>query len=424
MKPIHHVVWMGGKRHANAFKLFNKFSNYFRIKETFCIFVRIYDCMKLTLKIKLLPTDEQANLLLNTMKEANHICNAISDVAWGKRIFNNFKLHHEVYHKYRAIYNLSSQVLVRCIAKVTDAYKLDKKTKREFRPLGGISYDSRIMTYKPNDIVSLWVIGGRTKIPFVCHNRNYLPYMKGEADLVYKSGKFYLFQTVDIPEESMEDIEVFIGVDFGQTDIAVLSDATNYSSEQLKKVRKKYTKTRASVQSKGTKGAKKLLKRLSGRERRFVSINNHTISKQIVTKAKTENKGIAIEDLSKIRFTAKPKSKAQKTELNRWSFHQLRQFLEYKSLLNGVKLVVIPPAYTSQTCSLCQHIGTKENSFRKGKKFTCTNCGNVADADVNAAHNIATWGVAINTPEKSTMFCSLHSLLGLKPIPLLCVGSL
>ena len=47
--------------------------------------------MKLTLKIKLLPTDEQSNLLLETMKEANAVCNAISDVAWQDKIFNNFK---------------------------------------------------------------------------------------------------------------------------------------------------------------------------------------------------------------------------------------------------------------------------------------------------------------------------------------------
>lgn len=170
--------------------------------------------MKLTLKIKLLPTDEQANLLLDTMKEANTVCNAISEMAWGKRIFNNFKLHHEVYHSYKATFKLSSQILVRCIAKVADSYKLDNKTKREFRPLGSIGYDSRIMTYKPNDIVSLWAIGGRIKVPFVCHNRNYLPYIKGEADLVYKKGKFYLFQTVDVPEEDIQDVEEFIGVDF------------------------------------------------------------------------------------------------------------------------------------------------------------------------------------------------------------------
>ena len=170
--------------------------------------------MKLTLKIKLLPTDEQANLLLETMKEASAVCNAISEVAWEKRIFNNFKLHHEIYHAFKAAFNLSSQIIVRCIAKVADAYKLDKKTKREFRPLGSIGYDSRIMTYKPNDIVSLWAVGGRIKIPFVCHNRNYLPYIKGEADLVYKKGKFYLFQTVDVPEEDIKDIEEFIKHNF------------------------------------------------------------------------------------------------------------------------------------------------------------------------------------------------------------------
>lgn len=93
--------------------------------------------MKLTLKIKLLPTTEQADLLLETIRETNTVCNAISDVAWSKRIFNNFKLHHEVYHPYRATFKLSSQCLIRAIAKVADAYKLDKKTIRTFRPLGG-----------------------------------------------------------------------------------------------------------------------------------------------------------------------------------------------------------------------------------------------------------------------------------------------
>lgn len=364
--------------------------------------------MKLALKIKLLPTNEQAKSLLQTIKEANACCDDISDIAWKGKIFNQFKIHKEVYHPFKSKFNLSSQVLVRCISKVCDAYKIDKKTKRNFKPLGSITYDSRILTYKPGNVVSIWVIGGRVKIPFVCHNPKYLPYIKGEADLVFNKGKYYLFQTVDIPDEEIKDVEEFIGVDFGQTDIAVLSDGTNYNSEQLKKIRKKYSKVRASVQSKGTKGAKKLLKRLSGRERRFVSIKNHTISKQIVAKAKKQGKGIAIEDLSNIRKTANSKSKTQKTELNRWSFYQLRQYLTYKSLLNGVKLIAIPPAYTSQTCNVCQHIGTKENPFRKGKKFTCTNCGYVGDADVNAAHNIAAWGVAVNTPERNNMFCSLH----------------
>ena len=373
--------------------------------------------MKLTLQIKLLPTQEQCTSLKNTLKEANTACNEISDTAFTKKIYNQYKLHHETYHRVKNSFNLSAQMVVRCISKVADAYKLDRKVKREFRILGAITYDARILSYTKNG-VSLWSVDGRLKgVKFVCHNRNYLPYIKGEADLVYKKGKFYLFQTVEVPEEDIKDVESFIGCDFGQVDVCTLSDGTNFNSEQLKKIRKKYSKVRASVQSKGTKGGKKLLKRLGGRERRFVTISNHTISKQIVAKAKEENKGIAIEDLSKIRFTAKPKSKAQKTELNRWSFYQLRQFLTYKAFLNGVKLAVIPPAYTSQTCSVCLHIGK-----RVSKKFTCENCGNVSDADENAAKNISAWGCVVNQPERESMlYCTVHHLIS-KAQPSLVVG--
>lgn len=372
--------------------------------------------MKLTLQVKLLPTQEQFTSLKNTLIEANTACNEISDTAFTKKIYNQYKLHHETYHRVKSSFNLSAQMVVRCISKVCDAYKLDKKVKREFRPLGAITYDARILSYVKEGI-SLWTVGGRLKVPFVCHNQKYIPYIKGEADLVLKKGKFYIFQTVEVPEEYVKDIESFIGCDFGQTDICTLSDGTNFNSEQLKKIRKKYSKVRASVQSKGTKGSKKLLKRLSGRERKFVTISNHTISKQIVAKAKAENKGVAIEDLSKIRFTAKPKSKAQKTELNRWSFYQLRQFLTYKALLNGVKLAVIPPAYTSQTCSNCLHIGK-----RVAKKFTCENCGNISDADHNAAKNISAWGNVVNLPEReSLLYCTVHHLIS-KAQPSLVVG--
>ena len=378
--------------------------------------------MKLTLKIKLLPTDKQTDLLLDTIREANVVCNAISEVAWSKRIFNNFKLHHEVYYTYKSTFRLSSQMLVRSVAKVADAYKLDKKTKRTFRPLGGIDYDARIMTYKPGNIVSLWCIGGRQKINFICHNPAYLPYIKGEANLVYKKGKFYLFQTVDVPEQDVEDIEEFIGVDFGLNDIIVTSDGVKHSADWINQYREKRQKVRSSIQSKGTRNSRKLLKRLSGKERTTAAIINHTIAKNLVNSAKEQGKGIAIENLKNIRFTSKRRNKKFKTKLGRWSFGQLRSFLEYKALLNGVKLVTVEPRYTSQTCYSCFHIGEREN-----KVFKCTNhkCEvDVIDADFNASQNIALLGISVNNPEKSTMYCSLHSLSDLSPNAFRLKGSL
>lgn len=374
--------------------------------------------MKLTLKIKLLPTKEQANLLLDTMKEANTACDAISEIAWQKRMFNNFKLQREIYHPFKASFKLSSQVLIRCIAKVADSYKLDKKVKRIFNPLGGISYDSRILTYKSDNIVSLWCIGGRQKINFICHNTKYIPYIKGEAVLVFKKGKFYLFQSVEVPEEDVIDVEEFIGVDFGLTDIAVTSDGIKHSADKLNKYREHRQKVRSSLQSKGTTGAKRLLKRLSGKERTHATIVNHTIAKTIILSAKERSMGVAIEDLTNIRFTSKRRNKKFRTKLGKWSFYQLRKYIEYKGKLNGVPIVVVDPRYTSQTCNVCKHIGKRTN-----KHFKCCNCGNNMDADVNAAINIATLAVAVNQPEKSNMYsCSVHYLdLDLKPDPSLCV---
>lgn len=359
--------------------------------------------MKLTLQIKLLPDTKQANALKDTLKECNAACNEISGRCFEKKILCQYRIHHEVYYSVKSFFNLSSQMVVRCISKVADSYKLDKKVQRIFKPLGSIAYDSRVLTYKQDGEISLWTTKGRLKIKFVYHNPKYLPYIKGEADMVFKKGKFYLFQTCEIPEEDIKDVEEFIGVDLGQTAIANLSDGSNYNSEQLKKIRKRYSKVRASIQSKGTCNSRKLLKRLSGRERRFVSITNHTIAKQIVEKAKAECKGIAIEDLRGIRKTANPKNKSQKTELNRWSFYQLRQYLSYKAMLNGVPLVVIPPAYTSQTCNQCMRIG-----IRNGKHFRCEYCGNVSDADHNAAKNISAWGCVVNQPEKSALCCAFN----------------
>ena len=359
--------------------------------------------MKLVLKIKILPTDEQRMLLIHTMEEANKACDYISDVAWKNKVFGQFKIHYLCYDDVRQKFNLSAQMVVRCISKVADAYKLDHKKKREFRIHGSICYDSRILSYK-KDKVSIWTIGKRQRIPFVCHNKDYIPFIKGEADLAFKKGNFFLYQTIDIPEPEVRKPETVVGLDFGLTDIVCTSEGKTYSSDTLNEYREKRFKIRGSIQSKGTRGCKKLLKRLSGKEKTTVTIINHTISKQIVSDAKERNVGLAIENLSKIRQNSKRRNKAFRRKLGRWSFCQLRAFIKYKCSLLGVQLVVVEPAYTSQTCSHCHHLG-----IRNGKSFKCTNCGNDMDADINAARNIALLGVVVNQPEKSDMYsCSLH----------------
>jgi transposase len=47
----------------------------------------------------------------------------------------------------------------------------------------------------------------------------------------------------------------------------------------------------------------------------------------------------------------------------------------------------VPPAYTSQRCSACGHVDRESRESQA--RFRCTACGYAANADVNAARNIA-----------------------------------
>ncbi len=362
--------------------------------------------MKLTLKLKLLPTIEQEALLLATIQEANAACNVISERAWSEKIFGQFKLHSESYYVVKNSFSLSSQMVVRCIAKVANSYKLDKKTKRMFRPLGSVAYDSRILSYNlTKKQASVCLIGGRQKIAFTCYNPAYLPYIQGEADLCYIRDKFYLLQTIDIPSEKEQSAEEFLGVDMGITDIATLSTGRTFASKELNTYKIKRQKVRSSLQSKGTKGSKKLLKRLSGKEKRTQNLINHTIAKQIVTTAKEQHKGIAIENLKGIRKSLGKFSKKQRGLYHKWAFYDLRCKIEYKARLQGIPVVVVDPRYSSKTCSGCRHMGN-----RVSKSFNCVNCGLETDADFNAALNLSAMGASIVRPENSTLYCSYPAL--------------
>lgn len=358
--------------------------------------------MNLTLQIKLLPNDMQIKSLTETIKQANAACNEISEIAWKERVFNQFKLHHLCYRAIKETFHLTAQVVIRCLSKVSDSYKSDKRTKRMFKPLGAITYDRRILSYS-KDRVSIWSIDGRLKIPFVCFRPDWLPFIKGEADLVTRKGKFFLLQCVEFPEEQIKDMEDFLGVDFGLVNIATLSTGEKMSGKEIENYRIERQKVRSSLQSKCTKNSKKVLKRLSGRERRTASIVNHTIAKKIVHKAVEEDKGIALENLKGIRKSANDKGKNFRSRIGRWNFFDLRNKIEYKARLAGIPVIFIEPRYTSQMCSRCFHIGN-----RRGEKFSCSHCGYSDHADLNAAKNIRLVGLSVNQPEKpSNLFCSL-----------------
>jgi IS605 OrfB family transposase len=360
--------------------------------------------MKLTAKIKLQPTPDQAQTLLETIKQANAAADYISQVAWDSQTFTQYRLHHLVYYEVKERFGLTAQVVVRAISKVVDAYKLDKDTQRTFKPHGGIAYDDRILRYYPDQQeVSIWTIAGRMKIPFVAgpNQLELLKYRKGESDLVYIRGHWFLLATCEIETpDQISDIEGVLGIDLGIVQIATDSEGNQYSGSEVLSVRKRRRRQRKRLQKKGTKSAKRRLRKLSGKEARFSTHQNHVISKQIVKTAVDTNQAIALEDLKGIRLRARFR-KPQRIDLHSWAFAQLGSFIVYKAALAGVPVVFVDPAYTSQTCSACGYIDKKNRTSQSN--FSCRSCGHADHADRNAAMNISVrgWGV-INHPHGST----------------------
>ena len=344
--------------------------------------------MKLTSVVKLVLTPAEKQALRHTLETANAACNAISEVAWENKVFGRYALQKLVYHSTKEQFGLSAQIVLLCVAKVADAYKLDKKTKRTFKPLGAIAYDDRILSWKTQlQVVSIWSMAGRLKVSYVCgpRQRELLETRQGESDLFVRKGEFYLAATCNVDEPDPQDFSDVLGVDLGIKNIATTSDGKKFAGGQVNGLRARHRRLRGKLQSKGTKSAKRLLKNRKRKESLFAKDVNHCISKEIVQTAKGTNRAIALEDLQGIR-TRTTVRKAQRAEHAAWSFFQLRSFIEYKAKMEGVTVIPVDPAYTSQTCTVCGCISKKNRKTQA--EFLCVQCGFSGHADIVAAENI------------------------------------
>ena len=355
--------------------------------------------MKLTMRLKLQPTLEQSDALLETMKAFNAACNHISQIAFLSKTYGKYDLQKTCYYHIRETFKLSAQMAVRVIGRVTETYKRDRKKQHVFRPDAAMVLDNRLLSYKSLDRASILTLGGRVTIPFILggYGGERLSLIKGEADLIYRDGQFFLLQTVDLPEPPTINPDDFLGLDLGIVNIVSDSDGERHAGNAVNNVRHRAQHLRRKLQKTGTRPAKRLLKMRRRKETRFARDVNHCISKQLVNKAKDTGRGIALEDLKGIRdrITAR---KPQRYRLHSWSFFQLRSFIAYKAKLAGVTVVAVDPRNTSRTCTSCGYVDKRNRPAQS--LFLCVSCGFAGHADTIAAENIRR--AAINQPNVDT----------------------
>ena len=222
----------------------------------------------------------------------------------------------------------------------------------------------------------------------------------GTAKLVKLNGEWYLHipatKTIEAELNETQPKHV-VGIDRGLRFITTAYDeqgkTTFFSGKEMAKKRKKFNKVRVELQAKGTKSAKRKLKKLSGRENRWMSDVNHQISKTLV---QTYGEGtlFVIEDLTGVSFEEQNlrRTKEGRNELRSWTFYQLEQFLTYKALENGSKVLKVSAKYTSQRCPKCGRIH-KPNRKHETHEYICDCCGYRSNDDRVGAMNIYTLGI-------------------------------
>jgi IS605 OrfB family transposase len=347
--------------------------------------------MKKTIKIKLITNEEQHNSLLATMNMFSFVCNDISNIAFKNQEFRKYHVHKLVYHEIKDKFkNCSSQLIVRAIDVVCNTYKIKRsKFPNKFNKLSSVVYDDRVLTFKET-YVNIWTINGRTKISTYIHNKEIFQLRKGQTDLAYHNGNFYLCCVIDIPNKDKFVPKDVIGVDLGIKQLATTSDNVSYSGEIVENKRQKYSSHRHRLQKKNTRNAKRRIKQIGNKEARFRKDVNHCISKKIVEKAKGTNCAISLENLKGInnRTTVR---KSQKNQRMSWSFYQLKTFINYKAEELGITVIEVNPKNTSRTCNKCKYCDKKNR--KNQSDFQCLKCGYVENADINASLNIRELGL-------------------------------
>lgn len=205
-----------------------------------------------------------------------------------------------------------------------------------------------------------------------------------------------LAHEIEIPDPKAEGC--IVGVDMGIKRMLVATNSANarpffFHGGELNHRRSCIRRTRAAVQSVGTKSSRRLLRRMSGNEAAVTAHLLHAGSKALVSYAvEVRARKIVVEDLSNLRDGSLSKGKDLRSKVHRWPYADMRFKIAYKAAAVGIELEAVSPRNTSRGCSACGHVSA---SNRKGLRFRCQKCDHEDDADLQASKNIRARSVSI-----------------------------
>jgi len=361
-----------------------------------------------TIRIQLDPSPAQAVTLAETSRQFTVVFNAVCAYGWQQNEKNGLELHRALYYPLKADYpDLVSDLHVQARVKATEALKSALALRRKYareqidRKVSvpqSVACPPRynLHTYRvdwESQTVRMSLVGGRQTIPFRVQDyaAKYVGHPVDTADLIEKDGVWWLHVVVTVPAPDVAPTDQVIGVDLGVNRPAVTSNNRFLGQRRWKAIEGRYFKLIRALQKKGSRSAKRQLRKTKRRRARFRKDADHVLSKQIVQAAE-RGSTIVLENLKDICKRTKQgkrtaKQRQAKRRMHAWPFASLKAKIEYKAEERGCTVVAVDPRHTSQTCSCCGH--TARTNRRSQSIFKCRQCGYYLNADLNAARNIA-----------------------------------
>src|SRR6266508_1420250 len=295
--------------------------------------------MQRTIRIHLEPSPAQADALAETSRQFTAVFNAVCAYGWQQNEKNGIELHRALYYPLKADYPaLVSDLHVQARVKATEAVKSALALRRNYerehadKKVGQPRSDAcppryNLHTYRvdwESRTVRMSLVGGRQTIRFHIpdYSAKYAGYPTDTADLVERDGRWWLHVVVTVLAPDVAPSDQVIGIDLGITRPAVTSNNRFLGKKRWKAVEGQLFHLKRALQKKGTRSAKRHLKRVRHRQRCFRHDCDHVLSKQIVQSVEPGGT-IVLENLKDIRKRMKAKRRTTtKRRMHSWAFAQ------------------------------------------------------------------------------------------------------
>jgi putative transposase len=337
-------------------------------------------------KVKLNISENEKSTLLQTMKIFSDVFNFYS--AWSSQNNNStskLKAHKETYQQTKSMFHLPSALIQSARDMALESCKNKrKKHAPKKKQTSSIRYDQRTFTLRGEQLT---ISSIEKRIKTIIKLSNYsIEYFNSwkllKTGYLSLQGK-NLYFTFLFEKEAVSNKQVgkIVGLDRGIINTIATSEGILYTGKALRKNKRKHMYLKRRLQAKGTRSARKRLKGLSGKEKRFSDNFLHCMAKNLAND--TDVSTYVLENLTKIK-SKKYNNKSNKIVSN-WGFKRFETLLKYKTEASGIKIEFVDARFTSQICSCC---GMIDKQARNKGIYTCSRCCLTIHSDINAAINI------------------------------------